>query len=435
MPQILPFRAWRYNPELTPFIEDLTSPLFDVVSEKQRKALYQNPHNSIHLSVPRPPDAADRAAHLLEAWKKTGVVLQDALPGIYVYYQYFKLAGAAKASVRKGFICHIRIHDFDEKIILRHENTIPKAVNDRIELLEKTELQVSPTHGLYTDSAFELEQHMDLAILNPIYETEDYQGVRDVLAVIHDAEIIKKFVEHLEEKTVILADGHHRYEGSLVYKHQQEKENPEHTGNEGYNFHLMYLTNTEADDLRILPTHRLIKNLPGFDEASILQKLEHDFIIKPVEDSDTLNEIIAGKQWAFGLMFKENAYKVRLKPASIESLRWNFPPEVKYLDLTVMHYFIIEKALGIPGKDQRKSENIEFDRSFSDCLKRVLQDEAQMAIITNEVSIEEVKKVCYSGFTMPQKSTYFYPKVICGFLFSSIKEKEFKEPIFSPFAL
>ncbi len=435
MAQIIPFRAWRYNPQLTPYIDDLTSPLFDVVSEKQRKALYQNPHNSIHLSVPRPPDAAERAALLLEAWKKTGVILQDALPGIYVYYQYFKLAGAPNANVRKGFICHIRIHEFDEGKILRHENTIPKAVNDRIELLEKTELQVSPTHGLYTDSDFELEKYMDQAILNPIYETEDYQGVRDVLAVIHDAEVIKKFIRKLDEKTVILADGHHRYEGSLYHKRKQQKENPEHTGNEGYNFHLMYLTNTEADDLRILPTHRLIRNLKDFDEQAIMKKLEPNFIIKPVEDSDTLNEIIAGKQWAFGLMFRDNAYKVRLKPEAIKNLRWHFPDEVKQLDLTVMHYFIIEQALGIPGKEQRQSENIEFDRSFSDCLKRVLQGESQLAIITNEVSIEEVKKVCYSGFTMPQKSTYFYPKVICGFLFSSIKEKEFQEPAYSPFAL
>jgi uncharacterized protein (DUF1015 family) len=276
---------------------------------------------------------------------------------------------------------------------------------------------------------------MDQAVLNPIYETEDYQGVRDVLAVIHDAEVVKKFLTNLKAKTVILADGHHRYEGSLLNKRKQQKENPHHTGNEGYNYHLMYLTNTEADDLRILPTHRLIKNLENFDEETILKKLESDFVIKPVEDSDTLNEIIAGKQWAFGLLFKENAYKVRLKPESIGKIRWNFPDEVKQLDLTVMHYFIIEQVLGIPGKEQRQSENLEFDRSFSDCLKRVLQGESQMAIITNEVSIEDVKKVCYSGFTMPQKSTYFYPKVICGFLFSSIQEKEFKEPIFSPFAV
>jgi uncharacterized protein (DUF1015 family) len=195
----------------------------------------------------------------------------------------------------------------------------------------------------------------------------------------------------------------------------------------------MYLTNTEAGDLRILPTHRLVHGLSNFNEAEILKKLAADFVIKPVEDADTLNEIIVGKQWAFGLMFKENSYKLRLKPESIATMKWHFPDVVQKLDLTVMHYFIIEKALGIPGKDQRKSENISFDRSFSDCLKKVLKDEAQLAIITNEVSIEDVKKVCHSGATMPQKSTYFYPKVICGFLFSSIKEDEFQTPAYSRF--
>lgn len=431
MPEIRPLRAWRYNQSLTATIDDLTSPLFDVVSEKQRKALYQNPYNSIHLSVPQGPEAATKAAALLDQWKSLGVIMQDRLPAIYVYYQYFTLHGSSKEFCRKGFVCNIRVHHWEDDVILRHENTIPKSVNDRIELLEKTELNVSPTHGLYTDASFELEKYMDEVIRTPIYEAEDYQGVRDVLAVIHDAKIVQKFMDVLASKQVILADGHHRYEGSLIYMDQQRNANPNHTGKEGYNFHLMYLTNTEADDLRILPTHRLIKDLPNFDEETILKKLAPDFIIKPVDDADTLHEIIAGKPWAFGLMFKENAYKLRLKPEALTSMTWHFPEVVRKLDLTVMHYFILEKALGIPGKEQRQSENIFFDRSFSDCLKRVSKDEAQLAIITNEVSIEDVKNVCHSGATMPQKSTYFYPKVICGFLFSSIKENEFYSPAYS----
>lgn len=431
MPEIRPLRAWRYNQSLTATIDDLTSPLFDVVSEKQRKALYQNPYNSIHLSVPQGPEAASKAASLLDQWKSLGVIMQDRLPAIYVYYQYFTLNGSSKEFCRKGFVCNIRVHHWEDDVILRHENTIPKSVNDRIELLQKTELNVSPTHGLYTDASFELEKYMDEVIHTPIYEAEDYQGVRDVLAVIHDAKIVQKFIDVLASKQVILADGHHRYEGSLVYMDQQRNTNPHHTGKEGYNFHLMYLTNTEADDLRILPTHRLIKDLPNFDEETILKKLAADFTIKPVDDADTLNEIIAGKPWAFGLMFKENAYKLRLKPEALTSMTWHFPEVVRKLDLTVMHYFIIEKALGIPGKEQRQSENIFFDRSFSDCLKRISKDEAQLAIITNEVSIEDVKNVCHSGATMPQKSTYFYPKVICGFLFSSIKENEFYSPAYS----
>jgi uncharacterized protein (DUF1015 family) len=432
MAEIKPFRAWRYNEALTRKIDSLTSPLFDVVSDKQRKALFQNPLNSIHLSVPQGPNAATKAGLLLQQWKDTGTLVQDRLPAIYVYYQYFKLAGSTKDFCRKGFICHIRTYDWEDQVILRHESTIPKAVNDRIELLDKTELHVSPTHGLYTDPDFELEKYMDEAMLAPLYESEDYQGVRDVLAVIHDVSVIEKFVHALETKKIILADGHHRYEGSLFYKHQQKQQNPNHTGNEGYNFHLMYLTNTEADDLRILPTHRLIHDLSNFSEAEFVAKLQADFEIKEIEDADTLNEIILGKKWAFGILLKDRSLKIRLKPEAFARMTWKFPKTVKELDLTVLHYFIIEKILGIPGKDQRKSENISFDRSFSDCLAKVIRGEVQMAIITQDISIEDVKRVCASGFTMPQKSTYFYPKVVCGLLFSSIKEEEFQLPAFAP---
>ncbi len=431
MADILPVRAWRYNREFTPQIDTLTSPLFDVVSDKQRKSLYGNPYNSIHISVPK--ESADEAATRLATWKRTGILEQDKLPAIYVYYQYFTLPGIHKEFCRKGFICHIRAYDWAEQVILRHENTIPKAVNDRIELLEKTQLHASPTHGLYTDANHLLEPYMDEAIRVPLYETEDYQGVRDVLAVIHDAQIIQKFRDVIRAKTIILADGHHRYEASLEIRKKMLKKNPSYSGNEGFNFHLMYLTNTEADDLKILPTHRLIQGLAGFNEQEIMKKLEQDFIIKPLEDADTVNEIIAGKPWAFGLMFKENTYKVRLKPEALASMPWHFPDVVKRLDLTVMHYFIIEKALGVPGKEQRNSEHIQFDRSFSDCLKKVITGDAQLAIITNEVSIEDVKNVCMSGATMPQKSTYFYPKVICGFLFSSIQDDEFQLPAYSGF--
>lgn len=432
MAEILSIRPWRYHPNLLQNIDGLTSPLFDVVSEKQREVLYENPYNSIHLSVPQPPDPAARAAKTLDDWKRSHVIFQDPLPGIYVYYQHFKIAGDAKPYCRKGFICHIRTYDWEDQVILRHENTIPKSVNDRVGLLEKTELHTSPTHGLYTDPDFHLESLMDEAMTNPLAETEDYQGVRDVLAVIHDAAVIKKFVEFFRGRKIILADGHHRYEGSLIHKKNMLKKFPG-AKYQGFNFHLMYLTNTESGDLKILPTHRIIKDLPSFDKRLIMEKLGQYFTIKPVENIDTLNEVIAGKQWAFGIMMKEDCFKVRLKPELIGELNWPFPDIVKKIDLTVMHYFIIEKVLGIPGKLQRKSEHLEFDRSYPDCVKKVIEGEAQMAIITNEISIDEVKTVCKSGYTMPQKSTYFYPKVISGFLFTSIKEEEFQEPVYSPF--
>ena len=420
MPEIRPLRAWRYNETLLKDIDDLTSPLFDVASKKQKASLYGNPYNSIHLSIPSGECPSENARRKLQKWQAEGSLQRDSVPGIYVYYQYFRLPADPRQYCRKGFICKIRIYDWNHRIILRHENTMPGSVNEQVQLLAATRLNVSPTHGIYTDPSFELEKYMDASMEQPLCETEDYQGIRDVLSVIRDRRTIDLFVNHMAEKEVILADGHHRYAGSLAYMKQQMAVNPDHTGNEPYNYHLMWLTNTEAEDLKILPTHRLIKNLADFDQDDVIKRFDRYFTVKPVSNPDHLYEIITGKKWTFGLIFQENAFQVRLKPDIYPTMQWNFPEQIKCLDLTVMHYFIIQQILGIKGRHQNTSDCIEYERSFAACLSKVFKGESQLALITNEVSIDEVKKVCGSGFTLPQKSTYFWPKVICGFVFSSI---------------
>ncbi|MFB9862057.1 DUF1015 domain-containing protein [Rufibacter immobilis] len=424
MAEILPIKGFRYNPKLPFSIDALTSPLFDVVSPKQRQALYRNPYNSIHVSVPPGPDPADSARRTVEHWKRSSILQQDPLPGIYVYYQYFRLPGSSKEYCRKGFMCHIKAYDWAEKVILRHENTIPAAVNDRVELLEQTKLHTSATHGLYTDPHFTLEHYMDESITSPLYESEDYQGVRDVLSVIHDAVVIQKFVDQLRDQQVILADGHHRYEGSLLYRQKMQREHPTATGLEPFHYHLMYLTNAASDDLRILPTHRLLETLPISPEV-FLERLRQYFTVTPIEEAYDLNEVILGKQWAFGVYLQGEAYKARLKPEVHSQLAWELPKEVKDLDLTVMHYFILERVLGISQEQQRQYQGLSYVRSFPECLTKVDTGLAHLALITNEVKMEEVLRVCHSGAVMPQKSTFFYPKVICGFLFSSIDENEF----------
>ena len=420
MAEISPFRAWRYSETLMKNISDLTSPLFDVASEKQKAALYSTPYNSIHLSIPYGECPSENAARILRQWRAEGRIQQDSDPAVYVYYQYFRLPGNPKEYCRKGFICKIRVYDWDENIILRHENTMPRSVNEQTALLAATRLNVSPTHGLYTDKNFELETDMDQSMQQPICETESYQGTRDVLGVIREPRIIDHFVSLMAQKQVILADGHHRYAGSLAYMKQQMAANSAHTGEERYNYHLMWLTNTESEGLRILPTHRLIKDLEQFNEAGIMKKFDRHFTVKPVPDPDHMDEIIAGKQWTFGLIFQDNAYQVSLKPDSHREMKWNFPDNIKTLDLTVLHYFVIQEILGISGRAQSDSDCIEYERSFAACLTKVIQGACQLALITNEVSIADVKTVCRSGCTLPQKSTYFWPKVICGFVFSSL---------------
>ncbi|UZR93737.1 DUF1015 domain-containing protein [Chondrinema litorale] len=422
MAEIKPFRAWRYHPRFTENIDKLIAPLFDVISEKQRKQLYNEPYNSMHLSVPLGENPAREALKSLNSWKENEVIVQDEVESIYVYFQYFYLPNDPVKHCRKGFICMIKAYDYAENVILRHENTMPHSVNDRISLLEATKLNVSPTHGLYTDPAFTLEKYMDEAMENPVYQIEDYQGVTDALAIITDKSIIQEFKELILDRQIILADGHHRYEGSLQYKKKKQKIGVSQNGNEAFNYHMMFLTNTEAHNLRILPTHRIINNYPSFNTGDLLIKAAEFFNIKEVDDPMCLNEIIIGKQWTFGLILKNRACIIKLKPELIEKIDWKFPDAIKKLDLTVLHYFFIEKVLGILGKDQRKNNNINFERNFLACYTAVNSNNADIALITNEISIDDVKKVCFSGFTLPQKSTYFYPKVISGFLFGSVNE-------------
>ena len=427
MAEIQPLRGWRYNAALSANIDEYVSPLFDVVSAKQREALYRNPLNSIHLSVPRANDPAAAALTQLHEWQANGVLRQDELPGIYAYYQYFRLSGSTREYCRKGFMCHIRAYDWTENMVLRHENTLPASVNDRAELLARTQFQTSATHGLYRDEDFELETYLDEAMRSPLVETEeDYQGARDVLAVIQDAAIILRFQQVLAARQVILADGHHRYEGSLAYRHARLASNPAATGREPWNYHLMYLTNAAADDLRILPTHRLLLELPGeMSDARLLAGLEPYFTIRPQDGANDLPEIIAGKRWAFGLYLGGQAYKIRLRPEAHQLLNWDTTEEVKNLDLTVLHFFVLEKVLGIIGPDaQRTWPGVIYVRNFAECLQRVDSNEARAAFIVNEVSMTEVETVCHSGAVMPPKSTFFYPKTIGGFLFSSIADVE-----------
>ena len=421
---IKPFRGWRYAPWLSRRISSLISPPFDVVSAKQRMALYQEPYNSIHLSVPKPENPAQHAAQLLDQWKVDGIFQQDPTAALYTYYQRFQLPGLPKVFTRKGFIALIEAAFWEKNIVLRHEDTIPGSVNDRVELLEATQLHASPTHGLYTDPNHQLEPLMDQSMNQVLYEVEDYQGAQDRLGMITDLEKIQQFVNTLQDKPIILADGHHRYEGSLIHRRRCIRNNPHHTGNEGYNYHMMYLTNTESEDLVILPTHRLITGLPGFSSESIIQKVAQFFTIEPIENTPDIPEIIAGKQWVFGLLIGSECYKIRLKPEIFPTMDRNVHPDVRELETVVLHHFFIEEVLGIPQEKQPRSPYLQYDRSFASCFAKADRQEVQMALITNGVSTQEVKKVCYSGNTLPQKSTYFYPKAIGGFVFGSIRDDE-----------
>ena len=424
MAEILPLKAWRYTEKLCENLEDLTAPLFDVVSERQREVLYENPLNSIHLSVPQGENPSENARQILEKWKQEQILKQDHLPGIYVYYQYFRLPGDRDERCRKGFIAQIKAYDWEENEILRHESTIVSAVNDRIDLLKATQIQASPTHGLYEDESHELEAYMDAAIASPLYELEDYQGVREVLAVIHDARNISRFLAVLSEKKVILADGHHRLEGAIEYRKLQKNAFPEARW-KGSDYHLMYLTNVHGNHLKILPTHRLFYDLK-LSEEDLLGKIREWFDVRIFEDAEELGTYTFQRKWSFGLILSDKAYVIKFKPERFEEIRQDLPEFLRNLDLVILHDVLFGKIMGMNPEQQRNSDQLSFERNFSRCLREVRGGKASFAIVTREIELQQVLEVCKSGALMPQKSTYFYPKALGGLLFGSIKQEEFE---------
>ncbi len=413
--EIQPFRAWRYNDYLKVQLPQITAPLTETLAQQRKAIFYQQPYHYYHISSPLDTPPYENAQRRVNNWKADKVIEIDPMPAFYVYAQYFHLReNPEKIYVRKGFIAHLRTSDFADKIVLPHELTIDKAVQNRVELLKTTQMHTIPTHGFYTDKDKSLEKYWDESLLNPIYEVVDEYGTKHVLARIQDNAIMQNFAKTLENKQIWIADGHHRYHSSWEYAKQQNSVSIHKYA--GYNYHLMWLTNTESSDLGVFPTHRLVHSLENFSEENFLKALENDFIITETDFSPEKNLAPTENLWTFVLVFKERNFLLRLKKENFANFQNDIPDAVKRLDVSVMHHFIMEKCLNLSA--QKQFEHLDFSPYLSHCYKEVQAGKAHFALITRKVTLEEIENVIHSGYTMPAKTTYFFPKVLGGLVFS-----------------
>jgi uncharacterized protein (DUF1015 family) len=438
MARIRPFRGFRYNPEKVREVNRKFSPLFDVISKEEAAKLYLIPDNSIHLSVPK---SQPEAVQKLREWKDKKILLQEALPSIYVYYQEFSLFGESRSFTRKGFVCMIEATDIREgmkqKGIVLHEDTIASSVNDRIGLLQDTLLNVAPTHGLYDDPKFELEKIMDRYMQHPVYNYIDYQGVINKMAIIQDPRDIRPFLQVLDKKVVYMADGHHRYESSRVVS-ETYRQKGDAVPNSMMHYHLMYLTNLASDDLRILPTHRVVSQVPtALTDSELIQKLETWFYVRESDKRTPMHEEIRpGKNrlTRIGMARGGRRWILDLKPLpNRPKSRFDIPDPVKNLDYTRLHEFVLDNVLGIRYEDQAHSTRLQFIKDISDAMYLSDSDPGKIAFLMNGVTMQEMMAVCNTGAKMPMKATYFYPKVLCGMVFASIADEDNATPFDSGF--
>lgn len=439
MAVVKPFRAYRYTPNI---IKDMTSvvaqPYDKIDDEMQGKYYERSEHNIVRIIKGKQftgdseqNNVYTRAAKYLREWIKRGILIRDSKPSIYVYDQEYK-NDMGRRLTRKGFIAIGKLEEYSESGVRPHERTLSKPKEDRFNLMKATNANFGQVFMLYTDPEKKIDRLLDrFREKEADMKALDWQGEIHKLWKVDDAETIKKIEEFMKDKTLLIADGHHRYETALNYKRYMIEKIGKAVEDAPFFYRMMTFVNTEDEGLTIFPTHRLIFNCDR-DVNTFLDTLKRDFFVEKIEyfPEDKFEELeklkirmrercSKEKEHVFGLYLKGMSSYFLLTLKNIKRMDELLPDAsdaYKSLDVVILHKLILEEILGIDAEKLKEQKNINYERYLDEAVKRVdANDKYQMLFILNPTSIENVKGAAEARERMPQKSTDFYPKLLTGF--------------------
>ncbi len=425
MPELKPFRAFMYNSDLVP-LDDVVAPPYDVISPSQQLDLYRrHPQNVIRLILGAGKDPYTDAGGYWKAWKRDTIIRQDDAPALYLISQRYSLAGGATRD-RTGFIASCRLEELGRGTIFPHEKTLASPKEDRMKLIRATDALFSQIFAVYADP----EHYIDTRLQQVMNRAPDLSctsdGVLNRLWRIHDQKPALELATFMKHNRVFIADGHHRYETALSYASDRRLHNPAHTGKEPYNFIPLYCTNLHNDGLTILPPHRVLHDLPDYSPERILKGISGDFSVETVGNVDALLEPGPWKasQIQFGMALRGDPklYRLRLEKERMPQDA-SIPAVLEILDVTLLQSRILKKILGMTDEDIHTKKYINYVIDPSQALRAVREEDAQVVFFIHPPAIEQVKAVAESGLVMPQKSTYFYPKLLSGLVMYSFGEE------------
>ena len=423
MPDIMPFKGVLYNPELLQSADELICPPYDVISQAFQQKLYgSSPFNAIRLELPMEADPYQAAALRLAEWLQAGELQQDPEPAIYPCFQTFEDANGV-SHTRCGFFAAMRLYDFSEKKVLPHEKTLSGPKADRLNLFRKTKTNISSIFGLYADECKTADDLMkDFAERHEPIVDAQFQGVRNRLWRITDPLLVEQFRASLQERTVYIADGHHRYDTGVNYRNERAASDPSYTGDESWNFILTYLANIHDEGLLIFPIHRLVHSLDGFDIPAFKVALEEHFTLTQLQGRADLKLFLEQEpsNFAYGVVFPGSVIGITLKgdpQALVDPLR---PEALKRLGLVLLHDLILGKLLGISQEAMAAQSNLTYVKDDREVFDAVESGKVLAGFLVKPTTVAQVLDVSETGEVMPQKSTFFYPKIMTGLVFHSI---------------
>jgi uncharacterized protein (DUF1015 family) len=422
MAEIRPFRGLCYNLAKIDQLADVIAPPYDVISPEQKKELQRrSPYNIVNLILPEGDHPYENANTTLEQWIREQVLRPDPAPSIYCYDQTFRTP-EGEEKTRKGFLARIRLVNFEESIVLPHEATLSAPKEDRLLLLRSCKTNFSPIFSLYSDPEQKIEKLLDsFTRMPPRARTKDADGITNCFWPISDADVISQVADLMKDHWVLIADGHHRYESCLLYRDEMATkiQNPEAS----FHFTLMYFCNINQPGITVLPYNRAVFNLASFDADAILRKAAEYFSVETVHDANEAHAALkqAGKQnTAFLARFssKSDFLLFRLKPGVDMGKFYpqDTPAAVTSLDVNVLHKIFLGEILSISEEDIRNQKYLKYYKNAQDELKDFQEGRLQIAFFLNPTRVEQVVDVSKAGRKMPQKSTFFYPKLMTGFV-------------------
>ncbi|MDP6559331.1 MAG: DUF1015 domain-containing protein [Candidatus Binatia bacterium] len=435
MARIAPFRGTVYNQKKIRDVSKVIAPPYDVITPEERERLTKrSPYNIVHLILNQDPEPYQSAARTFEQWQSEEILVRDDTPAIYFLSHRFTLK--EKAIERLGFIALMRLEDFSTGSIHPHENTMAGPKEDRTRLMMNCHANLSQIFGLYSQPKGTLTQLLSEHVLGvpPVIEAGDRERGSCRLWRMTDGEMIRLVQCQLEDGPLLIADGHHRYEAAMNYRRNLSAQRGQGSGREAFNYVMMYFANMAESGLVILPTHRLVRDFPPIP----FQKLEEDllryFYLEPYPktregQSWFLRALKSGgkKQRLLGASFKgDPRYLIfRLKNKRIlQRLAKDMSAPVRELDVTVLHHLILEHILGLSPEEQTKEGAIRYLENDKEALDGVDKGENRAAFILNSPRSEDILTVALSGEKMPQKSTYFFPKLFTGLVINKFDPNE-----------
>ncbi|MCC6766769.1 MAG: DUF1015 domain-containing protein [Deltaproteobacteria bacterium] len=424
------FPGLRYDAGVVGDPAAVTAPPYDVIDGAQRDRLYaQSDYNVVRIDLCRDPDPYGGAAATLAAWREEGAVAVDANPSLYLYAQKFPLPDGSTRD-RVGVIGALRVESFESGKVRPHERTLQKAKDDRFALLQATGVSLSPIFGLVSAPG------LDLAALVPTTRPPDVDvrgkdGSHDRMWRLDDPRVIAEIEARVAPHEVFIADGHHRYETALRYRDERRAAagaGAPPLGEAPYDYVLCYLTTMENAGLVIFPTHRVLATLPLVPEALRGALAEHFTVEELPWSEDGLAAMLRRLDAAAGDRTSDRAHlgvAVRgatqlwfcTAPTHALPFATTVPPALRVLDVTVLHQIVLAGILRLPIGERGGAPGLTYTQDARRALGLVDRGEAAAAFFLPATSVGDLRAVGLAGLTMPEKSTYFFPKLLTGLVF------------------